>query len=93
MAGNMFFRVVDDIQWAFINEIRYAIDEAVGLGIEYELPKVFDQMMVKTQGKSLLYQNIGLDYQMAKDPVVSEKNIQIGMKGQFYVDEEKEVKD
>jgi hypothetical protein len=75
MAGNMFFRVVDDIQWAFINEIRFAIDEAVGLGIEYELPKVFDQMMAKTEGKSLLYKNIGLDYQMAKDPVVTEDSI------------------
>jgi len=75
MAGNMFFRVVDDIQWAFINEISFAIDEAVGLGIEYELPKVFDQMMVKTEGKSLLYKNIGLDYQMAKDPVVTEDSI------------------
>jgi|TARA_B110000285_G_C14695568_1_gene411060 hypothetical protein len=62
MAGNMFFRVVDDIQWAFINEIRFAIDEAVSLGIEYELPKVFDQMMVKAEGKQLLYEDIGLDY-------------------------------
>lgn len=62
MAGNMFFRVVDDIQWAFINEISYAINEAIGLGIEYELPKVFDDYMVKTQGKSIIYDDIGLDY-------------------------------
>jgi hypothetical protein len=42
MAGNLFFRVVDDIQYYFINEIRFAIDEAISLGIEYELPKVFN---------------------------------------------------
>lgn len=72
MAGNMFFRVVDDIQWAFINEIKFAIDEAISLGIEYEVPKVFDSLMVKAQGKQIIYQDIGLDYQMAKDPVVTE---------------------
>lgn len=62
MAGNTFFRVVDDIQYYFINEIRFAINEAVSLGIEYELPKVFDSMMVKEQGRQILYKNIGLDY-------------------------------
>jgi len=81
MAGNMFFRVVDDIQWAFINEIRFAIDEAVGLGIEYELPKVFDSMMVKAQGKQIIYDDIGIDYQLPADPVVTEDSIQLGMKG------------
>jgi len=62
MAGNMFFRVVDDIQYYFINEIRFAINEAVGLGIYYELPKVINPLLAATNGKQVLYDNVGFDF-------------------------------
>lgn len=93
IQGNMIFRIVDDIQYVFNNEIRWAINQAVGYGVKSELPKIFDAMMVKGNGKTILYEGIGLDWQLPKAPYVTPKSVGFGIKGQFFKDNETFVAD
>ena len=84
IKGDNFMKCVSDIEFAFNSEYRGVIDAAVTRGIKGLLPPIFDAVVAKQDARSMLFDQVSLDWQISQAPIVNHRSLEIGMKGLFF---------